>query len=135
LWWCVGFLVTPENNVESVPAKSEPDYLRFGGNWFHIIFRWIVLEAAQIWRELVSHYFLADYFGGSPELAGTGFTFFSGGLISMQLRRIILGSISFRLKKLFWHLFQVQIDVLQFVPPVQFTQNHQIFTQNWMYRI
>ncbi len=45
--------------------------LRFGGNWLHIIFRWIVLEAAQIWRELASktaqiwrvlapHYFSVD---------------------------------------------------------------------------
>jgi hypothetical protein len=33
----------PENNVEQVPTKSEPGYLRFGGNWLHIIFWWIVL--------------------------------------------------------------------------------------------
>jgi hypothetical protein len=78
LWWHVSFLVAPENNVESVSAKSEPGYLRFGRNWFHIIFRRIVLEAAQIWRELVPHYFSADSFGGSSELAGTGFTLFSG---------------------------------------------------------
>ncbi len=64
----------PKNNVESVPAKSEPGYLRFGGNWVHIIFRQIVLEAAQIWWELVPHYFLKDCFGGSSELAGTGST-------------------------------------------------------------
>jgi hypothetical protein len=32
--------------------------LRFGGNWLHIIFCRIVLEAAQIWRELAPHYFL-----------------------------------------------------------------------------
>ncbi len=31
--------------------------LRFGGNWLHIIFCLIVLEAAQIWRELAPHYF------------------------------------------------------------------------------
>ncbi len=30
--------------------------LRFGGHWLHIIFRWIVLEAAQIWQELAPHF-------------------------------------------------------------------------------
>ncbi len=54
--------------------------LRFGMNWLHIIFRRIVLEAAQIWWELAPHYFLADCFGGSSDLVGTGSTFFSGGL-------------------------------------------------------
>jgi hypothetical protein len=67
--------------------------LRFGGNWLHISFRRIVLEAAhiwrelapnyfpvdcfeaaQIWRELAPHYFRADFFGGSSDLAGTGTT-------------------------------------------------------------
>ncbi len=42
---------------------------------------------AQIWRELVPHYFLKDCFGGSSELAGTGSTLFSGGLFSRQLRQ------------------------------------------------
>ncbi len=51
--------------------------LTFEGNWLHIIFRWIVLE---IWRELAPHYFLADCFGGSSDLEGTGSTFFSGRL-------------------------------------------------------
>ncbi len=37
-------------------------------------------EAAQIWQELAPHYFLADCFGGSSDLAGTGSTLFSGGL-------------------------------------------------------
>ncbi len=41
--------------------------LKFGGNWLHIIFWWIVLE---IWRELTTHYFPADCFGGSSDLAG-----------------------------------------------------------------
>jgi hypothetical protein len=54
--------------------------LRNGGNWLHIIFQWIVLEAAQIWRELAPHNFLADYSGGSSNLAGTGSTLFSIGL-------------------------------------------------------
>ncbi len=64
--------------------------LRFGGNWFHIIFRWIIQEAAQIWREpqqknqhnhttlpaqiwreLAPHYFLADCFGGSSDMVET----------------------------------------------------------------
>ncbi len=30
--------------------------LRFDGNWLHIIFGRIVLEAAQIWQELAQHY-------------------------------------------------------------------------------
>ncbi len=54
--------------------------LRFGGNWLHIIFRRIVLEAAQIWQELAPHYLPADCFGGSSDLGGTGSTLFSGGL-------------------------------------------------------
>jgi hypothetical protein len=54
--------------------------LRFGGNWIHIIIRRIVLEAAQIWRELDPHYYPADCFGGSSDLAGTGFTLFSSRL-------------------------------------------------------
>jgi hypothetical protein len=70
--------------------------LKFGGNWPHIIFRQIVLEAAQIWRELAPHYFLVDCFGNldgtdstlfsgglfwrHSDLAGTGSTLFSGGL-------------------------------------------------------
>ncbi len=41
--------------------------LRIGGNWLHIIFQRIVLEAAQNWRELVQHYFPADCFGGSSD--------------------------------------------------------------------
>ncbi len=39
--------------------------LRFGRNWPHIIFRRIVLEAAQIWWELAPHHFPADCFGGT----------------------------------------------------------------------
>jgi hypothetical protein len=39
--------------------------LRFGRNWLCIIFWWIILEAAQIWRELAPHYFLVDCFGGT----------------------------------------------------------------------
>ncbi len=50
--------------------------LRFGGNWLHIIFRRIVLEAAQIWQELAPHYFKRDCFGGGSDLAGTVFTLF-----------------------------------------------------------
>ncbi len=60
--------------------------LRFGGNWLHIIFRRIVLEAAQIWRELAPHFFPADCFGGSSDSAGTGPTLFSGGLVWRRLR-------------------------------------------------
>jgi hypothetical protein len=76
--------------------------LRFGRNWLHIIFRTIVLEAAQIWREMAPHYFPKDCFGGSSNLEGngstllsadcfgnvegTGSTLFSGGLFWRQLR-------------------------------------------------
>ncbi len=60
--------------------------LRFGGNWLCIIFRRIDLETAQIWRELVQHYFLTDWFGGSSDLAGTGSTLFSSRLFWRQLR-------------------------------------------------
>jgi hypothetical protein len=49
---------------------------RFGRNWLHNIFWWIVLEAAQIWRELAPHYFPADCFGGGSDLAQTIFHFF-----------------------------------------------------------
>jgi hypothetical protein len=51
--------------------------LKFGGNWLHIIFWRILLK---IWRELASHYFGADCFGGSSDLAGTGSTLFSSEL-------------------------------------------------------
>jgi hypothetical protein len=59
--------------------------LRFGGNWLHIIFQWIVLEAAQIWWELAPHYFPADDFAGSSDLAETGSTLFSVGLFWRRL--------------------------------------------------
>jgi hypothetical protein len=61
-------------------------WLRFGGNWLHIIFWRIVLEAAQIWWELAPHFFPGDCFGGGADLAGTGSTLFSGRLIWRQLR-------------------------------------------------
>ncbi len=79
--------------------------LRFGGKWRHIIFRWIVLEAAQIWQELAPHYFPADCFGGvsdlgelaphyfpvdcfggSSDFAGTSSTLFSGRLFWRPVR-------------------------------------------------
>ncbi len=45
-------------------------------NWFHIIFRRIVLEVAQNWRELVSHYFPADCFQGNSDTDCFGINFF-----------------------------------------------------------
>ncbi len=88
--------------------------LKFDGNWLHIVFRQIVLEAAhiifrqivfeaaqiwrelaphyfpadffEIWRELAPHYFPADCFGGSSDLAGTGSTFFSDRLFLRPLK-------------------------------------------------
>ncbi len=60
--------------------------LRFGGNWLHIIFLKIVLEAGQVWRELAPHYFLTDCFGGSSNLEGTGSTLFFDRLFWRQLK-------------------------------------------------
>ncbi len=60
--------------------------LRFGGNWLHIIFRWIVLEGAQIKWELAPHYFPTDCFGGRSNLVGTGSTLFSIRLFWRQLK-------------------------------------------------
>ncbi len=45
--------------------------------WWRLFYRRIVLEAAQIWRELAPHYFPADCIGGSSDLVGTGSTLFS----------------------------------------------------------
>jgi hypothetical protein len=53
---------------------------------FTIIFPWILLETAQIWRELAPHYFPTDCFGRSSNLAGTGSTLFSDRLFWRQLR-------------------------------------------------
>ncbi len=103
--------------------------LRFGGNWLLIIFWRIVLEAAQIWRELDPHYFpedcfqdssdsvgtgstlfLADCFGGSSDLAGTGSTLFTGGLFWRQLRfggdwhNIIFWRIVLEAAQIWWEL-------------------------------
>ncbi len=72
--------------------------LRFGGNLLHVIFRQIVLEAAQIWRELAPQYFPKDCFGGRSNLEGTGSTLFSGRLfwrfggnwLHIIFRRIVL---------------------------------------------
>ncbi len=77
--------------------------LKFGGSWLHIIFQQIVLEAAQIWRELAPHYFSTDCFGGSSNLEGTGSTLFSGGLfwkfgrnwLHIIFRRIVLEALRF----------------------------------------
>ncbi len=54
--------------------------LKLSRNWLQIIFRQIVLEVAQIWRELAPHYFLTDCFEGSSNLEGTSSTLFSGRL-------------------------------------------------------
>jgi hypothetical protein len=72
--------------------------LSYGGNWLHIFFWKIVLEAAQIWRELALQYFPKDCFGGKSNLEGTGSTLFSGRLfwkfvgnwLHIIFRRIVL---------------------------------------------
>ncbi len=85
-------------------------WLRFVGNWLHIIFRQIVLEAAQIWQELAPHYFLVDCFGGNSDLAGTCFTLFSGGLLLRRLRfgrkwlHIIFRWIDLEAAQILWEL-------------------------------
>ncbi len=61
-------------------------FWKFGGNWLHIIFQQIVLEAAQIWRELAPLFFRTDCFGGSSNLAATGSTLFSDRLFWRQLK-------------------------------------------------
>jgi hypothetical protein len=61
-------------------------FWKFGRNWLQIIFRRIVLKAAQIWEEQAPHYFLTDCFGGSLNLAGTGTTLFSNRLLWRQLK-------------------------------------------------
>ncbi len=58
---------------------SDRLFWKFGGNRLHIIFRRIVLEAAQIWRELAPDYFPTDCFRGISNLEGTGSTLFSSG--------------------------------------------------------
>jgi hypothetical protein len=63
-----------------------PKQLRFGGNWLHIIFWWIVYEAAQFWQELASHFFPADCFGDGSDLAGIGSTLFSSRLFWRRLK-------------------------------------------------
>ncbi len=40
----------------------------------------------EMWRELAPHYFPADCFGGSSDLAGTGSTLFSDRLFCRQLK-------------------------------------------------
>ncbi len=45
-------------------------FWKFGGNWLHIIFRRIVLEAAQIWRELAPHYFFGGLFWRQLRIGG-----------------------------------------------------------------
>ena len=84
--------------------------LWFGGNWLHIILRRIVFEAAQIWRELAPHYFLADCVGGRSDLAGNGTTLFSGGLFWRPLRfggkwlHIIFRRIVLEAAQIWWEL-------------------------------
>jgi hypothetical protein len=56
--------------------------LTFGGNWLHIIFRQIVLEAAQIWREMAPQYFPTDCFWRQLK--------FGGNWLHIIFRRIVL---------------------------------------------
>ncbi len=85
-------------------------WLRFGRNWLHILFWQIVLEAAQIWRELAPHYFPADCFGGGSDFAGTGSTLFYIGLFWRQLRfcgnllHIIYWRIVMEAAQIWWEL-------------------------------
>jgi hypothetical protein len=64
----------------------------------------------SVWWELTPHYFLADCFGGSSYLVGTGSTLFSGGLFWRQLRfggnwhHIILRRIVLEAAQIWWEL-------------------------------
>ncbi len=81
--------------------------LKLRGNWLHIIFRQIVLEIAQIWRELAPHYFPTDCFGGSSNLEGTGSTLFSCGLFwkfGGNWLHIILQRIVYESAQILWEL-------------------------------
>jgi hypothetical protein len=39
------------NHNKKTDTTTQLYWLKFGGNWLHIIFRRIVLEAAQIWQK------------------------------------------------------------------------------------
>ncbi len=81
-------------------------YLRFGGNWHHIIFLRIVLDGgsrfkddgkiifmdrrlSEIWQELALHYFWAEWFGGSG-LGGDGQIVMTFRLLSQIWRELVL---------------------------------------------
>ncbi len=61
-------------------------FWKFGGYWLHIVFRRIVLEAAQIWWELAPRYFPTDCFEDSLNLERTGSSLFSDRLFWRQLK-------------------------------------------------
>jgi hypothetical protein len=60
--------------------------LRFGGNWLHIIFWRIVLEADQIWREPQQKKLTQPHNCAGSDLVGTDSTLFSGRMFWSQLR-------------------------------------------------
>ncbi len=81
-------------------------YLRFGRNWHHMVFLWIVLDGgsrfggdgqtifmdrrlSEIWRELALHYFRAECFGGS-QLCGDGQIVMTFRQLSQILRELAL---------------------------------------------
>ena len=77
-----------ENNVKWVPAKFStlfssglfwPEAAQIWRELFHIIFRRIVLEAAQIWWEPQQKIPTQPHNCTSSDLAGTCSTIFSGG--------------------------------------------------------
>jgi hypothetical protein len=46
----------------------------------YLVYNTVVSFFAEIWWELVPHYFPGNCFGGGSDLAGTGSTLFFGGL-------------------------------------------------------
>ncbi len=76
--------IRPNNQISSHAGSSDlagTSSTLFYGRLFSI-----VLEVAQIWKELALHYFPADCFGSSSDLVRTGTTLFNSRLFWRQLR-------------------------------------------------
>jgi hypothetical protein len=115
----------PENNVEPVPAKSEPVQLC-------VFLLWFLPNMSCLQNNLPENnveQFLPNLScpqnnpleNNVEDLAGTRFTLFSSGLFWDQFLLDL---------RSFFGLFEVQIDVLLFLSQVGFTQNHPIFMRN-----
>ncbi len=83
-WWKLAPHYFPTDCFGGSSHSERTGSTLFSGGLFwkfgHFFFRRIILEAAQIWKELAPHYFPTDCFGGSSHLEGTGSTLFSSVL-------------------------------------------------------